>query len=153
MLDRVFFHTSAQPWWLSLGFMRAQGDKQTTCVVSSRSVCVCVWVVVVRINYSSTAAWFLQTISLIPCSSLTVQRNATHVCFSKAKESHKPTGEPDSLNSLRSEGGVSRFRIGASTLAQCSNERGGDGNERSRSLNVSKEHLNNWTIQTKQHII
>lgn len=84
---------------------------------------------------------------------LAVHRNATHVCFSKGKESHEPTGEPDSLNSLCSRGRVSRFHIRASSLAQRSNERGGDGSERSCSLNVSNEHLNNWTIQTKRHVI
>lgn len=37
----------------------------------------------------------------------------------------------------------------AAVWAHCANERGGDGSQRSGSLNVSKEHLNNWTIQTK----
>lgn len=122
--------------------------------------CVCVLVrgrwCKVRLNYSSTAAWFLHTISLIPPPP-PPSFNCTQKCnsrlFCKAKESHKPTGEPDSLKSLRSRGRVSRFHIRASSLAQRSDERGGDGSERSRSLNVSKEHLNNWTIQTKRHII
>lgn len=78
--------------------MRAQGDKQNNLrsfIKKCVRVCLRVGVVVARLNYSSTAAWFSQTISLIPCSSLTVRRNATHVCF--FQNQRKPTNQEESL--------------------------------------------------------
>lgn len=142
MLDQIFFREVLNSDDRHLGLCERRVMKQPALfhleVLKCACVCVRVYICVcVKSKLFVDSCLIFTHHFSNPPPPLTVHRNATHVCFSKAKESHKPTGEPDSLNSLRSRGRVGRSHTHASSLVQRSNERGGDGIERSRSLNVS----------------